>query len=68
MCCSDPSCIEDDPTTQKKPTTEGNPKFVETTQGLESLGLKEKDNQLKDYWSGAEPSKVKIQDLKGSNT
>ena len=42
MCCLTPSCIEDDPRAQKKPTTKGSPKYEKTTQGLESQGLKGK--------------------------
>ena len=53
MCCSAPSCTEDVPRAQKKPTTKGSPKYVKTTPVLESKGPKGKqDKQLKDYWSG----------------
>ena len=69
MCCSAPSCTEDVPRAQKKPTTEGSPKYVKTTPVLESKGPKGKqDKQLKDYWSGTKPSQVKIQDQSGSKT
>ena len=68
MCCSNPSCTEDDPRAQKKPT-KGNPKFVKTTQGLESKGLKGKKTiNLKTTGVVQSHPQVKIQDLKGSNT
>ena len=48
MCCSAPSCTEDVPRAQKKPTTKGSPKYVKTTQVLESKGPKgKKTNNLK---------------------
>ena len=57
MCYSSPSCTEEVPRAQKKPTTEGSPKYVKTTPVLESKGPKgEQDKQRKDYWSGTKPS------------
>ena len=43
-----PSCTEDVPKAQKKPTTKGSPKYNKTTQGLDSKGLQgNKTNNLK---------------------
>ena len=56
MCCSSPSCTEEVPRAQRKPTTGGSPKYAKTTPELESKGPKWKqDKQRKDYWSGTKP-------------